>query len=342
MINPSSERCKTFHLQMDAIEFLRTAPPLPRSLLEMIDKVIRVVMIPLALIVDFAINGVRIAANLCISVVNWVRGPPRISPFPKPSPMTAQAPIEKVQDDEPKDLSTHHLEREYVEEMPIAPTTDPNSASSRELSVNLDEPEVIVLPEPSHTPPTSSSPSISRVGSNSASLSSTSSPSITDSVHSTAAHSINRTSPSVITQATLVPECTPEQAALIHELLQLINTNNLMTLKSHPRPKEIGLLIRDVHPLTFFVVAVSENTTKRHLHTIFNDFVGIKKTGFMTQSNGEGAPSLKDSLTNKAKSGELAHYLDDFIQKTNADPTKARALVRKHSWSELILHIASR
>ena len=77
MINPSSQRCEPFPLHMDALEFLRTAPPLPRGLLDVIEKVIRVVMVPFAFIVDLAINGVRVFVNAVISLGNCLKGPPK-------------------------------------------------------------------------------------------------------------------------------------------------------------------------------------------------------------------------------------------------------------------------
>jgi hypothetical protein len=68
---------------MDALECVKTSPPLPRCLLDIVEKVIRVVLVPFALIIDFFINLVRSVANTCISLANWVLGPvPNAPPIP--------------------------------------------------------------------------------------------------------------------------------------------------------------------------------------------------------------------------------------------------------------------
>jgi hypothetical protein len=97
MITSRSEsRFQLFPLKMDLVDSLKATFPVPCTLRTIVEKVIRVVILPFALIGDLVINSARVLANGCISIANCLGGSRAKKPVLSDLPPITLHPAQKL------------------------------------------------------------------------------------------------------------------------------------------------------------------------------------------------------------------------------------------------------
>lgn len=361
MINtPFVQRYQTYPLQMDAFECLKTSPPLPRCLLDIVEKVIRVVLIPFALIIDFFINLVRSIANTCISLANWVSGPvPDAPPIPVRSGENGALEIVVTPAVEVAEPVQSH-----AEEMPV-PTI--NQLGNRLVppldgQIVADRPPAEVMREAlpvSMTQLTTSVLSTGTSATNHISQITVTSPtgnglpsnvgvSTTSSQSSTHTTTTTRASTATRKAATAAPPvhrtlaqlpCTQEQEGQIKKLLLILGTKGKGDILWNEKKSlsDLGAAIRDVHPLKFLSIALSTPEGIGHVQAIFADM--FKRGSFMSYSNST-TPSFTCKLDAEAKKDNLAPYLTELVQGKNVDLAQIQKDVKEKKWDNLVKRLA--
>jgi len=321
MINtPFVQRYQTYPLQMDALECVKTSPPLPRCLLDIVEKVIRVVMIPFALILDFFINLVRSVANVCLSLANWVAGPlPNAPPILVRSGENGALEIVStpVLDNAPPlpdrgSIVAEETPSQAMEEAIPAPEMRQSSATTAENPQPMPQP--MELSSPTMGVTTSSSPS---------------SPLATPTTVAV---------PAPIAYPTLARlPCTETQVGQINQLLTTLGTKSKTSIlwNEQTNLSNLGAAIRDIHPLKFLSIACSTPQGIAHIQAIFSDT--FKHLSFMSYKNST-TPSFTDKLDAEAKKGNLEMYLSELAQ--GAKLAAIQIDVRNKNWNNLVKHLA--
>ena len=313
MFTPTSQRPQAFPYQMDALDCLQNSPPLPKALRDVVETVIRVVLVPFALLADFAINSIRLIGNIFFSVSNWTEDPPHMPPVPI-IPAVSQAALESP--------------------LPVQLAVSPSP--TEELLLEVEQSQVSrtsfsgtsedVIPPSTVTPSQNSPRSLT---------------SKTDSPPPSLPRATEVPSQAVIAKE--LPACGETERGLITELITTIaGTNTVFLAGKATRLTEIGNAIKTVHPLTFLITAVSTPALKQHLRAILDDgFPYAKSKGFLKQKNGNPPLSLTDKLTNGTANKSFDPYWADFAQKTKIQPQTLLRFVETKDWAGLIKHLCS-
>lgn len=356
MINtPFVQRYQTYPLQMDALECVKTSPPLPRCLLDIVEKVIRVVLIPFALIIDFFVNLVRSIANMCISLTNWVAGPhPNAPPIPvrlgergaleivatpiveeseplrqnevaaMPAPLLETPPIALPLEGHIAAESPSAQLMQEVTHLTTSISPSGTSASNLPSVASADIPRPLQVPPPNKGVPTSSSQS--------STVSATTTQAIT-----TTRKAAMAPPPAARTLAAL--PCTVKQAGQIHTLLATLATKKKLEILWNEKKNlsDLGVAIRDVHPLKFLSIACSTPEGIGHIQTIFSDV--FKRGSFMSYSSST-TPSFTCKLDAEAKKDNLESYLEELAEGTKTDFSVIQKDVKDKKWDNLVKHLA--
>ena len=100
---------------------------------------------------------------------------------------------------------------------------------------------------------------------------------------------------------------------------------------------DLGVAIRDVHPLKFLSIACSTPEGIGHIKAIFDDI--FKRGSFMSYTNST-TPSFTSKLDAEAKKGNLEPYLKELVQGKNVNLALIQKDVKDKKWDDLVKHLA--
>ena len=122
--------------------------------------------------------------------------------------------------------------------------------------------------------------------------------------------------------------CSNEDSSKIHEIINTMARHSKISLliKHKSRLEKLGDEVTHVHPFKFLGVIFSDNSLKKNMKTIYEDY--FKKSSFV------GA--LVDRLDFEASKNNIYKYLDGFANEVKKDKKRIKQFVDKKKWNELV------
>lgn len=121
--------------------------------------------------------------------------------------------------------------------------------------------------------------------------------------------------------------CTKEQKTHIHEIISTLGTQGKMSLlwqQSHLR--ELGDKIKDVHPLKFIAIIITDPYLKNCIGAVWQDY--FKRNGFLED--------LIPSINREMEKGKFQIYIPNFAQEVGVNPDHLQKFIVTKDWENFI------
>lgn len=127
--------------------------------------------------------------------------------------------------------------------------------------------------------------------------------------------------------------CDDKDKTTISEIISSMAEHGKFWLLRHrSHMNELGDSIRHVHPLKFMEVIFTSEYLTACMREVFDDY--FKRNGFLD--------GIGETLTMKAKVGELDRYIKDFAKAVNAPLEAVQPYFTSMDWEGLIRYLMSR
>lgn len=124
--------------------------------------------------------------------------------------------------------------------------------------------------------------------------------------------------------------CSEQDAAYIHEIINIVGTNNKVTLLvKRSYLNLLGTYIAHVHPMKFLTTILKSPELRPHMKPIFDDY--FKRGGFMD--------GVAPSMTREADRDNLFQYIHDFAQDLGVSGYDLEKYFKNSDWEGLVRYL---